>query len=292
MALAVVLAAVALAYTIAHAAARRGGRTVPRPRRASAFVVGVATLGLALLGPLDAWSQVLFSAHMVQHLLLILVSPLLLALGRPVQVLLRGLPSRSRRAVLRQTLGRPAVRGLLTTLVHPLVLAITVNGVLAIWHVPALYTAALQHPLVHELEHASFFGTALLFWWALLGPELPPAYRLSTTASLLLVFATWMASDLLGATLTLASSPLYPEYAATPKPWGLTGLDDQRLGGLIMWVGGGVFYAIVMAAILLSPYLWPRGRFHASAARAHPHRGSAAGRDSTVPGATATQQDV
>jgi cytochrome c oxidase assembly factor CtaG len=274
MALTLGLAVITVAYAVAYRAARRAGLTVPSRWRASAYFVGVIALGLALLGPLDAWSEVLFSAHMVQHLLLMLVVPLLLGLGRPVQVLLRGLPSGARRAMLRQTFGRPAVRGLLATLVHPIGLAVLVNGSMAVWHVPTLYSAALRHPLVHELEHASFLATALLFWWALLGPELPHAQRLSTTASLLLVFATWMASDLLGATLTLASAPLYADYAATPRPWGLTALEDQRLGGLIMWVGGGVFYAIVMVVILISSSLWPRGRSQEPEARGHSPRRS------------------
>jgi len=245
---------------VAYGAAGRAGRTVPRHWRAYAYLAGVASLGLALLGPFDDWSGVLFSAHMLHHLLLMVVSPLLLALGRPVQVLLRGLPSGPRRAVLRRTLGQPAVRGLLAKLVHPIVLALAVNGSVLVWHLPALYSTALRHPFIHELEHACFFGTALLFWWALAGPALPRAHRLSTSASLLLLFTSWMPTDLLGATLTLADTLLYPDYAATPKPWELTALVDQRLGGLIMWVGGGVFYAIVMAGVLLAPYLRPRAR--------------------------------
>jgi cytochrome c oxidase assembly factor CtaG len=279
-----------VAYALAYRAAGRAGLIVPSRRRACAFVAGMAILGLALLGPLDGWSGVLFSAHMVQHLLLMLVSPLLLGLGRPVQVLLRGLPSRSRRALLRQTFGRPSTRRLIAALVHPVALALLVNGSVTVWHVPALYSAAVRHPLVHELEHACFFGTALLFWWALLGPEVPRAHRLSTTASLLLVFATWMVSDLLGATLTLASSPLYADYATTPKPWGLTALDDQRLGGLLMWVGGGVYYAVVMLVILLSPYLWPGASLRESGARA-PRR-SDVRRDPRALGATPTEQHV
>lgn len=287
MTLALGLAVAAVAYGLAYGAAYQAGRTVPRQWRAYAYLAGIATLALALLGPLDDWSEALFSAHMVQHLLLMVVSPLLLALGRPVQVFLRGVPSEPRRAALRQTLGRPAVRGLLAKLVHPIVLALAVNGSVLVWHVPAFYSAALRNPFIHELEHASFFGSALLFWWALVGPELPRVHRLSTSAALLLLFTTWMASDLIGATLTLASAPLYPDYTATPKPWGLTALADQRLGGLIMWVGGGVFYAIVMAGLLLTPYLWPREvGLHRQASRR-----SSGGRGRQIFGVTAPEQD-
>jgi putative membrane protein len=290
--MALALAVAAVAYGLAYSAAYRARRTVPRPWRAYAYLAGVLTLALALLGPLDDWSGVLFSAHMVQHLLLTVVGPPLLALGRPVQVLLRGLPSAPRRALLRQTLGRPPVRGLLAKLVHPIVLALAVNGSVLIWHLPALYSAALRQPFIHELEHACFFGSALLFWWALVGPELPRAHRLSTSAALLLLFTTWMASDLLGATLTLASTLLYPDYAATPKPWGLTALADQRLGGLIMWVGGGVFYATVMVGRLVAPYLSPRRGPLAVRSSSRASRPSAEGRDRRTCGVAATDQRV
>lgn len=292
--MALALAVAAVVYGLAYSAAYRARRTVPRPWRAYAYLTGVLTLGVALLGPLDDWSGVLFSAHMVQHLLLMVVSPPLLALGRPVQVLLRGLPSAPRRALLRQTLGRPQVRGLLAKLVHPIALALAVNGSVLIWHLPALYGAALRQPFIHELEHACFFGSALLFWWALVGPELPRAHRLSTSAALLLLFTTWMASDLLGATLTLASTTLYPDYATTPTAWGLTvtALADQRLGGLIMWVGGGVVYATVMVGRLVAPYLSPRRDPLAVRSSRRASRPSANGQGRRTFGVAATDQRV
>jgi cytochrome c oxidase assembly factor CtaG len=190
---------------------------------------------------------------MVQHVLLTLVAPPLIAIGRPVQVVLRGLRPRYSRALLRHTIGRPWVRRWLAALVHPVTVVLLANASFLLWHVPVLYQAAVRSRPLHVLEHACFFGTAFLFWWVLVDP-VPRHHRLSPTAALLGLFATWMVSDLLGATLTLARVPFYPLYGEATNPWRLTPLADQRLGGSIMWIGGGGFYAAAMLGMLAYPY--------------------------------------
>jgi cytochrome c oxidase assembly factor CtaG len=117
-----------------------------------------------------------------------------------------------------------------------------------------LYQAAVRSQLLHELEHATFFSTALLFWWVLVEP-VPRSHRLGPISRLLVLFASWMIGDLLGATLTLAPELLYSLYADTPKLGGLTPLADQRLGGLIMWVGGGGLFAALLIGFLAYPHL-------------------------------------
>lgn len=246
------LTAAGVGYLIALRAARRSGRRPPPVWRAIAYFAGLAALAVALLGPPDHFNGVLFWVHMVQHLLLTLVAAPLLVLGRPIWLVLWALPPRTRRGVLRATLGSRPVRSSLRLLTHPLTALFLYNGSFIAWHLPSLYQAAVVNELVHELEHASFFGTALLFWQVLLDPR-PWRPRLSTEAAVLLLFVTWMASDLLCATVTLSSELLYPIYAAQPRPWGLSPLGDQRLGGAIMWAAAGVLYVALLLAFLAYP---------------------------------------
>jgi cytochrome c oxidase assembly factor CtaG len=256
--LVVLLGGAGLWYLLAYRAERAAGRPVPPNWAAGAFLAGLASLAVALLGPPDYFAAVSFAAHMVQHLLLTLVGPPLLLLGRPLQLLLQRLGPRYNRPLLLPTLGRARVRRLLAALTHPLTVLLLFNGSLLLWHHPALYQAALRDQALHELEHASFFWTALLFWWVLIDP-LPRRHRLSPTATLLVLFASWMLGDLLGATLTLAREPLYPLYAEAQTPWGLSPAADQRLGGLIMWVGGGGLFTALLIGYLAYPHLRPSG---------------------------------
>jgi cytochrome c oxidase assembly factor CtaG len=243
-------------YLLAYRARRTAGRVAPPGWAVGAFLAGLGSLAVALLGPPDHFAAVSFAAHMVQHLLLTLVAPPLLLLGRPLQLLLQRLGPRYGRPLLRPTFGRAGVRRLLAALTHPLAVLLLFNGSLLLWHHPALYQAALRDQSLHELEHACFFWTALLFWWVLLEP-LPRRHRLSPTATLLVLFATWTIGDLLGATLTLAREPLYPLYAEAQTPWGLSPVADQRLGGLIMWIGGGGLFTALLIGFLAYPHLRP-----------------------------------
>ncbi len=241
------LTAARVGHIIAIRAARHSGRRLPPAWRAVAYFAGLAALAVALLGPPDHFNGVLFWVHMVQHLLLMLVAAPLLVLGRPIWLALGALPPRTRRGILRATLGSRPVRSSLNLLTHPLVVLVLYNGSFIVWHLPSLYQAAVVNELVHELEHASFFGTALLFWQVLLDPR-PWRPRLSTEAAVLLLFVTWMASDLLCATVTLSSELLYPIYAQTPKPGRISPLGDQRIGGALMWVTGGVLYVVLLVS--------------------------------------------
>lgn len=248
------LAAAVLVYVLSYRSAALFGRPLPPSWQVVAYLGGLSTLALALLGPFDHYNGVLFSVHMVQHLLLMLVAAPLLVLGRPVQVILHGLPRRYRRILLRHTAARRGFRRAISAITHPASIFVLYNGSFVIWHLPRLYQAAVLNEHIHEMEHAAFFATALLFWWVLIDP-LPMRKRISVTAAVLLLFATWMASDLLCATITLARSPIYPVYTETVKPWGLSAYTDQRIGGAIMWAVGGIYYAVVTVAMLAVPYM-------------------------------------
>jgi putative membrane protein len=226
---------------------RRGrGRAAPAPWRAACYAAGLAAIALAAFSPIAAYSERLFSAHMVQHLLLAMVAPPLLWLGAPLVPSLWGLPRSFRRGLGRLfTSGHP-VRRAFGLLARPAVAGLLYVSNLALWHVPALYDAAQGPTLVHDLEHALFLGTALLYWWPVIHPtggRRPLGYG----ATLLYLVPPMLEGDLIGALLSFAQSPLYATYAALPGADAQSVVADQRLGGLVMWVGGGLFWLAPMA---------------------------------------------
>ena len=205
------------------------------------FAVGYATLLVALVSPLHALGEQLFSVHMVQHLLMTLVAPPLLLLSRSMPVLLWGLPA-SERATLGRLAGRPGpLRSVLGGLTLPLVAFWLFILTQWLWHQPALYDWALEERWAHYAEHLTFFLTAVLFWWPVIGaPPLPSP--LSYPGRMLYTFCAWMPNTFLGAGLALSSAPLYAAYT----------YDDQQLAGLLMWMPGDVLFAVVLMLLLVA----------------------------------------
>lgn len=212
--------------------------------RAAAFATGWLALVIALVSPLHALGEALFSAHMAQHELLMTVAAPLLVLGRPLVPALFALPPGARRGASEWT-QVPAFRRAWGRLTRPgsawLLHAIAIWG----WHLPRLYDATLRNDLVHTLQHLSFLGTALLFWWTVLHPSWS-----GRGLAMLSLFTTMLQTGALGAILTVSSAVWYPPYAGTTRAWGLTPLEDQQLGGLIMWIPGGAAYLIAALALL------------------------------------------
>jgi len=211
----------------------------------AAFAAGMAALLVAMVSPVDRVAESLFWVHMVQHLLLIAVAPPLLVLGAPQAGLAWGLPRAARRGLGRWWHRRRRLRAALGWAASPLPAVALHSVALWAWHVPAAYDAAVAHPLAHAAEHASFLGTALLFWWAVL-------HRRGSLArvpglAMLALFALAMEGGALGALLTFSPSPWYRAHLATAPAWGLTPLDDQQLAGLVMWVPGSLPYLAAAA---------------------------------------------
>jgi putative membrane protein len=244
---AICLAAVALLYALGVRRMWRheGGRQTIGRWRACAFATGGASAAMALLGPLDRWSDVLFSAHMAQHEILMLVSAPLMVLGRPFIASLWGLPSAARGGVA--SVARRAwvtrvwelATGALTVLVLHAV-------VLWAWHVPALFEAALRNESVHVLQHLGFFLTAALFWWALIHGRYG---RLGYGIGVMYVFATAMHTQILGALLTFGSRTWYPTHTARTAAAGMNAVQDQQLAGIVMWIPFGVVFLFVGLAL-------------------------------------------
>ncbi|HXF60054.1 MAG TPA: cytochrome c oxidase assembly protein, partial [Caldilineaceae bacterium] len=227
---------------------KAGTGRVVSARQVAAFAVGIVALAIALVSPLEALSGVLFSAHMVQHLLLILVAAPLMALGAQPAIWLWALPRRRRRPLARWWRRQQPLHIAWRALSAPFAVWLLHTGAVWIWHVPALYEAALASEAIHTLEHLTFFGTALLFWWVLLGRTTQGATRYLT--GMALAAGTAFHGSLLGVLMTFAPAPWYASYAATAAPWGLTPLEDQQLAGVIMWVPAGTVYVVVLLALL------------------------------------------
>ena len=221
--------------------------------RSWCLAFGVASLAVALLPPLHHLAEERFAAHMVQHeLLMALAAPLLVA-GYPLAALARWLPRRTQRR-----LARAAWRRWLEHAWHALTrpgIAFTLQAA-AIWgwHVPALFDASARHPAVHALQHASFLGTALLFWASVLRP-----HRGNEGVAVMSLFFTSLHTTILGALIALADRPWDLAYAVGADTRGISLLADQQLGGYIMWMPGGMSYA-AGAFVLVGRWLAPPKR--------------------------------
>jgi putative membrane protein len=212
---------------------------------AVAFAAGWLTLAIALVSPLHRLGEVLFTAHMAQHELLMVLAAPLLVLGRPIIPFLWALPISWRR-VGGDWAATPPVRGAWLLLTTPVVAWGLHAMAIWLWHAPPLYQATLGSELFHTAQHVSFLGTALLFWWALLyGRE----GRLVRPAAVIYLFTTAVHTSLLGVLLTFSNRLWYPLYDATAAAWGLTALEDQQLAGLVMWIPAGLAYLIAALVI-------------------------------------------
>jgi len=217
--------------------------------RGGAFAAGSATLVIALISPLDALDDQLFSAHMLQHLLLMMVAAPLLVWGRPAIAWLWAFPLSARRAIGRLWMGSGLHQGI-RLLMRPWVVWVLCSVSLWFWHLPGPYGWALASEAVHTLEHLCFFIPALMFWSLVLEPL--GRRRLDYGPCILFVATLGVQNGLLGALLTFAGRPLYAAYAQTTVAWGLTPLEDQQLAGIIMWVPASVIHLTTLAALFVA----------------------------------------
>lgn len=218
--------------------------------RATAFAAGVVLLAVALLSPLDAWAEASFAAHMGQHLILMMVTPPLLILGRPIVIALWALPRAPRHRVARQWRRSRAWRPAIDFVGSPLVSWLAASIALWFWHLPAAYAYAWHDPVAHALEHLSFFLTGILFWRVVI--EDPQSRRLSLGATMLFVATFAMENGMLGSLLTFAPRVLYRVHAVAPAWSAFTPLEDQQLAGVLMWLVTGLIDLIVLGVLFVT----------------------------------------
>jgi putative membrane protein len=217
--------------------ARTEGRRPTWVQR-SCLLLGLGAMFLTLNGPVhDISDYYLFTGHMVQHLVLTFMAPPLLLLGTPGWML---------RPALRQR----HVAALARFVTVPRTAYAIFNLTLAFWHLPPMYNSAMYYHEVHIVQHLMFLVTAVLAWWPLLSP-LPELPRLSYPGQMLYSFLMTLPMTIISIFIVYSDHVLYPAYASAPRLWGLSPLEDQRLGGLIMWIPGGLFFYLLTSVIFL-----------------------------------------
>ncbi len=204
-----------------------------------AFLLGMMIIFLALVTPLDELGdEYLFSAHMVQHLLITVAGPPLLLIGLPTWLV---------ESLLRQ----PVVFRIAKFLTFPIVAFFLFNADFWLWHAPALYNATLSNENIHIVEHMTFMIFAVIYWWPVFSPSENLLPRLSLGGQILYIFISGMPVVLLGAGLTF-TPPLYAPYIEQPvRAWGISPTMDQQLGGLIMWIPGNIFNIVIVSILFI-----------------------------------------
>jgi putative membrane protein len=228
----VLAALTALAYVIA------AGRVRRRPGwRTASFLAGIATVIVALQSGIGAFDDRLLSDHMIQHVLLLAVAPLLLLGGRPVILIIRSTPRERRPAVARRLLA-------LAPVTRPLVCLAIFYVVVLGTHIPAFYDATVTDTTLHELEHGLYLTAGLFMWWPMVDSDPIVARRLNGLARLAYVIAAMLPMTVIGAFLYRDEALFYPAYAAPGRALGVSAIADQQLAGSLMWILGGFFMAM------------------------------------------------
>jgi putative membrane protein len=221
-----------------QAGARAAGADVPvlRTGQRVALYSALLIIFASLNGPLhDLSDYYLFSAHMVQHLLLSLAMPPLLLAGTPGWL-------------LRPLLDKPFLGRFARAVTPPIRCFIIFNVVIAAWHLPPLYNTAMEYHPVHIVQHLTFMAASVLMWWPFLSP-LPELPRLAYPGQMLYCFLMVIPMSIVAIYIAMADHVLYPAYSMAPRLWGITPLSDQQIGGLIMWVPGGLLFYVVMTFV-------------------------------------------
>ena len=226
------IAALGASYVWASKALQRE----PGAAQRSFFFSGLLLMFASLNGPIhDLSDSYLFSAHMVQHLLLTLAVPPLLLAGVPGWM-------------LRPVLSRRYIAPVPHFFTRAPIAFVTFNLIIAVWHLPAFYNAAMAHHGLHILEHLMFMAAAVLMWWPLLS-QLPEFPRLAYPGQMLYSFLMSIPMSIVAIYIAMADHVLYPAYSAAPRVLPLSPLEDQLLGALIMWIPGGLIFIIIMTVV-------------------------------------------
>jgi cytochrome c oxidase assembly factor CtaG len=246
---AIAAAAGAYLWAVRRVNAAHPDNPVPRDRPIF-WLVGLACIAVALLSGVETYDTELFSVHMIQHQLLVFGAGAALVLAAPITLLLRvATPAARGRWIL------PVLRSrAITVVAHPLVAWILFTAVTWGSHVSPLFDAALEDPLVHDLEHALYLSTAMLFWWPVVGRD-PSPWRLPYPARIGYLFLQMPLMSLLGVVILFSGMVIYPHYLTTGRPWAPTPLEDQQLAGALMW---GVGDAVFILAIFIVIAAWMR----------------------------------
>jgi cytochrome c oxidase assembly factor CtaG len=225
--------------------------------RALSFFLGLFLIWVAVGSPLAAFDEEMLTVHMVQHLLLMTIAPLLMLVGAPVMPVLHGLPRQFVLSILGPSLRQPAVQWIGRTLSEPALGWLAAAGALVGWHLPSAFTLALHSEGWHVVEHVTFLGAGFLFWWPVVQPW-PSVPVWPRWTMLPYLFSATLPCDMLSALLAFSDRVVYPAYLSTPRPFGISALEDQQCAGALMWTCVTFVY-LVPATILTIQLLAARG---------------------------------
>lgn len=227
-------------------------RTNPKfanKKRLAAYWGGLVILALSLMSPIDPLGSQLFFMHMIQHMLFIMFAAPLIWLAAPFPFLLWGLPRSWRVPAGTLFTRRSLVGQLLASVTKPAYAWLIFVIVYAGWHDPRLYSMAQRNSWVHDLEHITFFGAAMLFWWHVVGTG-PKLHRTPIWGRIAMLIGVVPVNAAIGVVIATASEVLYPYYTTVPRIWGFTALEDQSLSGVIMWIPGSMMFLLAVIVLL------------------------------------------
>lgn len=218
--------------------------------RLAAFMAGLASIWIAIASPLDAFDDVLLTAHMMQHLLFMVIAPPLLLLAAPAIPLLRGVPRPILRRAIAPWLRMPMVQRIGRALTHPIFCWLAMAVAMLAWHVPAAYEWALKSAAWHEVEHACFLITSTLFWFPVIQPWPSRSHWPRWAMPLYLLFGD-IVNTVLSAFLAFSDRVLYPSYANSQNGFGISAIGDQAAAGAVMWAVGSFVFLGAAAVLML-----------------------------------------
>ena len=226
------------------------------PWRLAAFFAGIISIWIAIGSPLNAFDDVSLTVHMLQHLLLMSLAPPLILLGAPQLPLLHGLPQPLARGVVSAILRWAPVKRLGDLIANPAFGWFAAAAALIGWHVPAIFALALRWNWLHELEHASFLGAGLLFWWPVIQPW-PSVARWPRWSIPLYLFCATLPCDALSAFLVFCDRVVYSPYLSAPRVFAWSALEDQQCAAALMWVSVTILLlvpAVMVTMQILAPH--------------------------------------
>ena len=224
------------------------------PWRAITFLAGLFSLWVALASPMDVFNGFVLTAHMLQHMVLMMIAPPLILLGAPLIPMVRGLPIFAAREFAGPFVNWSIARKVGNTLTNPVCALLLMGAAMFAWHVPALYELALRSATWHQVEHACFFITSLIFWWPVVQPW-PSKMQWPRWAMVPYLLIADLQNTVLSAILVFSDRVLYPSYSTAPRLFRFSALQDQAAAGAIMWVMGSLAFivpAVVIAVQCLS----------------------------------------
>jgi len=230
------------------------------------FVLGQLTVFAALVSPIDALSDQLFLMHQIQHLMLRVIGPVLILLGAPLTPVLRGLPDGFLYDYVRPITGNQRVRRAYAFITNPLLALSLFIGTLWVWQIQELQNLVVRNTLAHLLMHFTMFASAMLYWWLVIDPA-PHRSRIHYGLRVLYVAITIIPNTALGALVVFSSVVLYSAYGETGHSFNLSALDDQLIGGLILWLPMEMMSVLIAGVVFI---MWFMNEEKAATGRATP----------------------